>query len=225
MALKLRSLLKGPKLRSGVKSLVLAVSFSFLPLWAIGVLAFVFYAMPSTFMFEFLGSLIALGMAVAVAEGAIPAVFLAAIAGIFFFVLLGIKGVFLPHRGILHTAFSASIFLTMAYGFFVGTVALPVLSISVFLLLRDRFASFTVLSQRAAAAAAVISLVLSEIAWGVGWLGASHILSTVVVSLFGLSMLTVVHDHLSGDISAKNSIFRGSAIAVLGIAGLIMAAF
>lgn len=225
MALALRSLLRGPKLRSGVKALVLASSFFFLPIWATGVLAFFFYWMPSAFASEFFGTVLALGFVTFSFIGRFPLWEVAVASSLAFFLILGVKNVFLPKRAMIFSIVSAALFIALSFGIFSRFISLPLFAIAVFLVAREGFKAFTTLSQRAGVSAAIVALVLSEIAWVLGWFFISPLSATVIELFFAASLVNLIFRHLRGEITNARAIFWSSTLAVIGMAGMLLAAF
>lgn len=225
MALVLKSLLKDPKLRSGVKALTLILSFFFFPLWMTGILASLLYLFPASFIGDFFGTLLALGVVTFSFIGHAPLWIVAIISSAVFFLLLGVKNVYLPKRAVVFSVVSGVIFAALAFGVFARFISLPLFAVAVFLVAREGLRSFTTLSQRANSSAAVISLILSEIAWVIGWLGISAGSSAVIEFIFAASAGSLIYRHLRGEITNRKAIFWSSALAVVGVSAMLLAAF
>ena len=225
MAPGLRSLLKGPKLRSGAKALVLALSFFFLPLWTTGVFAFLFYCLPSAFAPEFFGTVVTLGFVVFSFLSFAPLWVVAIISSLLFFLILGVKNVFLPKRAVIFSFIALSIFIALSFGVFSRFISLPLFAVSVFLVAREGFKAFTTLSQRATVSAAIVTLVLSELAWVMGWFFISPLSAAFIELIFATSVANLIFRHLRGEIATARAIFWSLTLSVIGLAGMLLAAF
>jgi len=217
--------LRDPKLRSGVKALVLVLSFFFFPLWMTGILASLLYFFPASFIGDFFGTLLGLGFVTFSLIGHVPLWAVALVSSAVFFMLLGVKNVYLPKRAVVFSVISGIIFAALAFGVFAHLISLPLFAIVVFLIVREGLRSFTTLSQRANPSAAVISLVLTEVAWVIGWLGISAVSSAIIEIIFAASAGSLIYRHLRGEITDRKALFWSSALAVIGVSLMLLAAF
>jgi hypothetical protein len=225
MVEKLKSVLKTPKLRSGAKALVLALSLYALPLWVTGALAFLFYFWPVTFSLGFMGTFISLSIVSAVLFGAAPSFITALAAGVVFFLLLGIKNVLFLHRFSLFLLCLGFIVFSSVWGFFSGLVSLPVLAVMIFLAVRDGLAAFTPFPKKASLFAAVSALVVSEMSWAVFYLNIPDHWATVSVILVFIGVIFMTIEYLRGHLFKSEAPFWATALAVVAFAIAIIASF
>ena len=232
MVEKLRSVLKIPKLRSGAKAIAIALSLSFLPLWATAIIAVFFYFFPVAFSINFLGSFISLSLVVGsffssgfVLPSGISAIF----AGILFYILLGVKNVLFIHRSpAFFTIFPIIVFCSLL-GFFSGAVSLPIVALAVFFLSRDALSAFTpgtpLLSGRGALLSAVLALLVAELSWSVFYLDASIVWSAIAVFMGFAGSLYAIIKYLKGELFKSNAPYIATALGIVSFTLLILLAF
>jgi len=232
MVEKLKSVLKIPKLRSGVKAIVLALALTFLPLWVAGIFAVFFYLFPSAFSMSFLGSFLSLALMVGsfLASGLIlPAWLSAVLAAILFYVLLGIKNILFIHRSSAFFAIFPTIVFCSLLGFFEGVVSLPVLALIVFFLSKDAFSVFTPATPpsggRGSLLSAVLALLVAELSWSVFYLDIPVAWATFAVFMGFAGALYAVIKYLKGELFKSNAPYVATALAIISFALLMLAAF
>lgn len=222
---KLRLAWKDPRSRSGAKALLLALSSVFFSPVVTGIAGFVFYFFPFAFSFEFLGSLIALGIAFFSLQAVFSPVFLAIVLALLFFILLGVKNVFLAKRKEGYFAFALIVCLGIITAFFAGNLPLIISGIALGLVFKDLFISFTGFPGRQVFLSFVLGFISIEILWAVSYLGLSPFVSVLSSSLLIFPAAVTLFAHLRGNLFRDGLIPRLVSIGFVGILIAFMGAF
>lgn len=207
----------------------MALGLYFLPIWAAGILAAALYFLPAAFSFSFLGTFVSFSVLAGSLFSVSQSVPAAIAAGIMFFLLLGVKNVLFVRRSpVFFFLLSALVFLSL-WEFFAGIISLPILALSVFLLCRDAFASFTPPpdggSGRTSLLAAVSALLAAELSWAVFYLNIPVWWAAVAVFLVFSGVLYTVVKYLRGSLFKSNAPFMATALAIVSMTILILASF
>ncbi len=227
MVEKLKSVLKTPKLRLGVKALILALALYMLPVWMAVFIAFILYMRHPAFSLNFLGSLISLFIvfnALTIA-GALSPIFISVFIAVLFYILLGVKNITFRHRLQAFFALLAVIIFTSLWGFFAGALSLLFVSTVVFLVCRDALYSFMPLPNRSFLLALVSAFVVTQLSWAIFYLNIPVFWSVIVVFLIFASVLHLIIQHLRGALFRSDAPFIAVAIVVATLAMMIMVAF
>jgi len=225
MVEKLKSVLKTPRLKSGAKALLLALSLYLMPLWVSGILAFFFYFWPSAFSFSFLGSFISFFIVASNFSSDGNYILSALVFGGAFFLLIGVKNVLFLHRSPLFLTYLGFIAFLGIWEFFTGTLSLPVLALVIFLVVRDGLKSFTPLPGRTALLSAVSALAVAEISWAIYCLNILDIWASVSVALIFGGILFMIIEYLRGSLFKSNAHFWAVALSVIAFTITLIASF
>jgi len=230
MVEKLKLVLKTPKLRLGVKAIILALSLSFLPLWASVVVAIVLYFQPMAFSFSFLGTLISFLIIVItisplVGEIAYVIALSALSLSALFYLILGVKNKIFLNRSLALFTLLAVLISSAIWGFFSGNLSLPVLILLTFLVSRDALVSFAPTSGRATLFAGICSLVVVSISWSVWYLNIPVWLATITVFLPFIGVLYMIVKYFQGELFKSDAPFIAIALAIISYTLWILTAF
>ena len=227
MAEKLKSALKTPKLRLGVKALILAVAIYVLPVWAVVFIAFVLYTRPAVFSLNFLGSFISLFIVFNAlnAIGVLSPILISILVAVLFYILLGVKNMALLHRLPAFFALLAIIVFASLWGFFAGAISLLSVFFIVFLICRDALYAFTPSPNRSVLLALVSAFIVAQLAWAIFYLNIPVFWSAMAVFLIFAGIFHLIIQHLRGKLFRSDAPFIAVAITIAVLAMMIMIVF
>ncbi|MCL4406294.1 MAG: hypothetical protein M1586_00040 [Patescibacteria group bacterium] len=136
---KLKSVWKTPKLKLGVKALILAASFFYLPFWFAALVACVFYFFPALNTEKLITSFLISLFLGFVFSGIVPAADFWLIAGVIFYLLLGVKDMVFINRKFVYGLLFASVMIAAFLGVLAGAVSPWLLALLLLLLFREFF--------------------------------------------------------------------------------------
>lgn len=173
MAEKLKSVWKIPKLKLGVKALVLGVSFFYLPFWASALIASFFYFYPALNTEKLLTSfLFSLFLGFSFSDGSIPLADFWLVPAFIFYLLLGVKDMVFLNGKAVYVILNASMMIALFFGVFSGVISPWLLPFLLFLLFREFFAMVVPeYPKRAILFGSIFSLISFEIFWIYSWFG------------------------------------------------------
>jgi len=224
---KLKSVLKTPKLRLGVKALILALALYVLPVWVAVFIAFIIYIRPSIFSLSFLGSFISLFIvfnsfqAINVFSLSLMSVFVTAL----FYLLLGVKNMTIFHRLPAFFALLAVIIFASLWGFFAGALSFILLAFIIFLTCRDALYSFTPSPNRSVLLALISAFIVAQLSWVIFYLNIPVFWSATAVFLIFAGIFHLIIQHLRGTLFRSDAPFLSVAIVIATLAMMIMVAF
>ncbi len=225
MVERLRSAWKDQRSRSGAKALGLAVSSVFFSPIVTGIVGFIFYFFPYAFSFDFLGSLIVLGIVFFSLQGVVSIALLATILAALFFILLGVKNVFFLKRKEGFIAFSVIVSLGILTAFFSGHLSLVVSGLALGLLFKDLLKGFTNFPGRQIFLSFVLGFVSIEILWALSYLSLSPFVSVFSASLMIFPIAIALFAHLRGELFRGKLIPRLISISFTGLLLAFMGVF